>query len=598
MLVLERGTVFLLLVLVGFCTGKSLHGIVHDRFLVSVATPPPCISNSSQLQYINGYISSTQTFLFCAENIPDAGMLPSYYNNAYNYIVTFSAALTLANLISVDEVQGTATISFSLGVSWTDNRFAMPEFWDQIAPTSIIDLTSVLQTSPGIFFIPNLRFPDATDVSVTITDLTLSNSNMFVLKQAIVVTLVEPGFSFKSYPDDTQCIKINFYVYPYPATQVNMELFKEGVYEQLDINGVGTFSRNPMWNYQHSTANVYNSEGSSSATSIWQGQIFMKRKGTGIVLRLLVPLFLLILLSGVTFWMSKEKRIDVTITILLSVSALYIVILNNIPLVGYLTDLDKFVFWMFLMLVLVAIVHQSQATLAEKQEDWPLRKLYMRMLEAAGRSFLIPTVVVYFINQIPVNAETPEKQSWIWIAICTFILIAFRELFGVWKTWKLSLQGIVNKMNNPHTTMKDLSWVELFVVNAWKFKILSISPSYSAKYIDEKGKIDIEFSTTVELKNWSILSGMLRSTAGPSRSIPTLHTSVVSGSFALGTTPDMESGIMLNSFQQKVVVESEDAVINPIPVNYSPTSKIHNDAANITKNSFGTSLYIDSDDEN
>lgn len=71
----------------------------------------------------------------------------------------------------------------------------------------------------------------------------------------------------------------------------------------------------------------------------------MERKGSGIVIRLVLPLFLLLLLSAVTFWMTTEKRVDVTITIMLSVSALYIVILGNIPLVGYLTKLDKFVFW-------------------------------------------------------------------------------------------------------------------------------------------------------------------------------------------------------------------------------------------------------------
>ncbi len=78
----------------------------------------------------------------------------------------------------------------------------------------------------------------------------------------------------------------------------------------------------------------------------------MERKGSGIVIRLVLPLFLLLLLSAVTFWMTTEKRVDVTITIMLSVSALYIVILGNIPLVGYLTKLDKFVFWVSSLLVL------------------------------------------------------------------------------------------------------------------------------------------------------------------------------------------------------------------------------------------------------
>ncbi len=109
--------------------------------------------------------------------------------------------------------------------------------------------------------------------------------------------------------------------------------------------GGNTFASNQIWSYKSATASTYTSQGASSGTSIWFGEIYMERKGSGIVIRLVLPLFLLLLLSAVTFWMTTEKRVDVTITIMLSVSALYIVILGNIPLVGYLTKLDKFVFW-------------------------------------------------------------------------------------------------------------------------------------------------------------------------------------------------------------------------------------------------------------
>lgn len=111
------------------------------------------------------------------------------------------------------------------------------------------------------------------------------------------------------------------------------------------ITGGDTFKQNQIWTYKSATASTYNSQGSSSKTSVWMAQIYVERKGVGIILRLIVPLFLLLLLAAVTFWMTTEERVNVTITIMLSVSALYIVILGNIPLVGYLTDLDKFVFW-------------------------------------------------------------------------------------------------------------------------------------------------------------------------------------------------------------------------------------------------------------
>lgn len=52
---------------------------------------------------------------------------------------------------------------------------------------------------------------------------------------------------------------------------------------------------------------------------------------------LLSYLILFVTVTGLTFWADVDSRIDTTMTILLSVSALYVVILSNIPLLGYLT---------------------------------------------------------------------------------------------------------------------------------------------------------------------------------------------------------------------------------------------------------------------
>ncbi len=86
-----------------------------------------------------------------------------------------------------------------------------------------------------------------------------------------------------------------------------------------------------------------------SAYALWPSfalyRLTMQRQGSGVIVRLILPLTMLLLLSALTFWISYENRLDTTITLLLSVSALYIVILGNIPMVGYLTNVDTFVCW-------------------------------------------------------------------------------------------------------------------------------------------------------------------------------------------------------------------------------------------------------------
>lgn len=85
-------------------------------------------------------------------------------------------------------------------------------------------------------------------------------------------------------------------------------------------------------------------------------------------------------------------------TILLSVSALYIVIFGNIPLVGYLTIFDSYMIGMYLFVAGCVILHQLTRRMREKQEEWPMREIYVRILEVFGRIFALPIVVFsYFL---------------------------------------------------------------------------------------------------------------------------------------------------------------------------------------------------------
>ncbi len=78
--------------------------IVSADATTTTTKPPPCISSSDEFGYVNGSLSSTQTFLKCLNNIPDAAVYPTYYNNKMNGAVNFSVGLTLSNLIKVRKI--------------------------------------------------------------------------------------------------------------------------------------------------------------------------------------------------------------------------------------------------------------------------------------------------------------------------------------------------------------------------------------------------------------------------------------------------------------------------------------------------------------
>ena len=67
----------------------------------TVPPPPDCIRNESDIVYVNGQISATQTFLKCLSNIAEPVNLPTLYNGAPNGIVTIWNSIQLNNLQGV-----------------------------------------------------------------------------------------------------------------------------------------------------------------------------------------------------------------------------------------------------------------------------------------------------------------------------------------------------------------------------------------------------------------------------------------------------------------------------------------------------------------
>ncbi len=71
--------------------------------------PPPCITNASQLAFIDGVFSADATFYTCLENIPDAGSIASFYNGQYNACWVYTFILTLLNLVQVRIIESIYT---------------------------------------------------------------------------------------------------------------------------------------------------------------------------------------------------------------------------------------------------------------------------------------------------------------------------------------------------------------------------------------------------------------------------------------------------------------------------------------------------------
>jgi len=155
---------------------------------------------------------------------------------------------------------------------------------------------------------------------------------------------MQPLFNFANYPSDTQIINLRYGSYAYSQKYLRMVYYDVPITFNRNFDNTSTFKDNPIWTFDN--ASTYSTTYVSSSGFLNAiHHIYVDRQGSGIIMRLILPITMLIILGGLTFWADYENRVDSTVTLLLSVSALYIVILANIPLLGYLTAIDKYVFW-------------------------------------------------------------------------------------------------------------------------------------------------------------------------------------------------------------------------------------------------------------
>jgi hypothetical protein len=84
--------------------------------------PPDCLTNETDIAYINGMISATQTFYNCLANVADPLNIPILYNGSVHGTMIINTSIQLNNLQDIDAVASTASLDFYLRLYWEDPR--------------------------------------------------------------------------------------------------------------------------------------------------------------------------------------------------------------------------------------------------------------------------------------------------------------------------------------------------------------------------------------------------------------------------------------------------------------------------------------------
>lgn len=169
---------------------------------------------------------------------------------------------------------------------------------------------------------------------------------------------------------------------------------------------------------------------------------------------------------------------------------------------------------MFIVLVLVVIAHQVYGTLQEKIEKWPLKKVYMRIIEMMGRVILIPIILGYFFYNVTLSNPAIET-SLLTIACVSSVAFFYQECLRIKREWKRSIRDLIDKVNQPTLTLRDISWFERLILNYLIFNMISMDSIYLSKLLHEKGEIKLtEKKNFMELRKQFQLNTLLRGEGG------------------------------------------------------------------------------------
>ena len=360
-------------------------------------------------------------------------------------------------------------------------------------------------------WLPDLQFMDQVDSILVSQSLKLKPKGSISWSRHISLVLTQPQFHYEKYPMDSQNITIRFaspslantfvavrFERP-PVAYINAPYPNEDKYN-FPQNSIWDHKIDNIWATIFEETQVRRLPGSTSYNRTHDHgtiQIEINRRSDGVLIRLGLPVLMLMVLSGFVYWAAMENRIDSTMTILLSVSALYIVVFGNIPLLGYLTSFDQDILAMFLILAINVVMHQLSYRLSIKTGKWPLRQFFIRLLEFFGRVTVIPVVLYLFTSMFESNfVDNVDHASLIGLTVAMTIIF-LREFFGVKKAFQASMIEVQCKVDE--SSLDSLSWYEVILYYLY-FGIIRKLSRRRARTLSHKPNGE-DPSFAIELKN-------------------------------------------------------------------------------------------------
>ena len=396
----------------------------------------PCTEN---IFSENGMINLEVMMYACSQNIQSADMNPSYYPYDVNVSANFSGfyaplnvsvGIALNSMVLVEDVSTQVKISFWYRNFWNDPRWYMPDMWQHLNPTCALeglDITPYIRNSNEMdIYLPDIYwYQDIESTTIVEVVRLYPNGGLFWSRQTIT-TLTEGQMDLHKFPIDTQTFTLTFQSYSMSAAFLVLKLLPESVAKNLDsYNNEYFINLNQVWTFESA-----NSEAVAIPSPVWYDpnrhyanayiNLVFKRQSYGVIYRLAVPIAIFLVIAACSFWAEPSSRINIALNMLLVTAALYLIIGQVIPFVGYLTTMDMFISAAFLICGAIIGIHLVLAHLEKKASTNPLADWAHHFAQDLFRVFMVPFMIYLLLAVFSMN----EPFWWVIFGITIAISLA------------------------------------------------------------------------------------------------------------------------------------------------------------------------------
>lgn len=278
-------------------------------------------------------------------------------------------------LFNIDSKQETWTADLYINEKWIDSRLKFNSTTDWPAGNGELRLNPASVWKPDTFFYNAVSCSAATDQIMSL-DPNGSGSVVWARHQSCNF---HSEFDLKSFPFDSQVLELQRISFGYPANELvivqdqyscfapdpaedfasslcssplhfsSHSLFPplslSNFFPQILTGGYSSFS---------CASGVFQLQHQSAAVSMARATLNVYRLTNSYVIKMIAPMFLLVFLSSLTYWidpMSAPARVGFSVTLVLSIVTFNFTVSQDLPKINYPTLLDGYVWHSFLFVI-------------------------------------------------------------------------------------------------------------------------------------------------------------------------------------------------------------------------------------------------------